>query len=170
MKKNLLIMLLVLILCAFLGVLGFYYLSPQVAEPSASVEKVEINNQKTDEADLLSYKKGNLSSDCSADSKMLCAVDFAVKCTIDPEFEGCRESRLPKYIFMQDESLNRPTEISFVVRKIKPISADVVEVHTDSKCNGTWFGLCQGRVIYVVVPQEDTWRVKDVYAIENREV
>ena len=71
---------------------------------------------------------------------------------------------------MSDESLKRPTEISYKLHKMKPIAADLIEVHTDSTCNGNWFGLCQGRVIYVLVPDNDSWRVKDIYAIEDRNV
>ena len=100
-------------------------------------------------------------------SAMACAVEFTVKCTLNPAFEGCKTSKLPKFIFMEDESLKRPTEISFKIAKIKPINADLVEIHTDSTCNGNWFGLCNGRVIYVLVPDGNGWRTKDIYAIEN---
>ena len=98
---------------------------------------------------------------------MACAVEFAVKCSINPDFEGCRQSKLPKFIFMEDPSLGRPTEISFKISKIKPISADLVEIYTESTCNGNWFGLCQGNIIYIVVPTENAWRVKDIYAVEQ---
>ena len=54
----------------------------------------------------------------------------------------------------------------FKIHKIKPVAADMVEIHTDSTCNGNWFGLCQGNIIYVLVPNGDSWRVKDIYAIE----
>ena len=43
----------------------------------------------------------------------------------------------------------------------------VVELYTDSTCNGSWFGLCQGTVIYVLTqPDDGSWYVKDIYAIE----
>lgn len=169
MKKNFLIALLVFVLLAFLGIFGFFYLPPQTKQETV-VEKPKVEQKKTESEEFFSYSKDALTAECKANSKVMCAVDFAVKCTIDPDFEGCKESRLPRYIFMRDESLNRPTEISFTVSKIKPVNAELIEVHTDSVCNGTWFGLCQGRVIYVLVPQEDTWRVKDIYAIENRKM
>ena len=136
---------------------------------TVSEQVVKKNTQAVEDV-VFEYKKDSLLNDCTQDSKMLCAVDFATKCTINPDFAGCKESRLPKFIFMNDESLKRPTEISFKVHKIKPISADLVEIHTDSVCNGNWFGLCQGRVIYVVVPDGESWRVKDIYAIESNNI
>lgn len=121
----------------------------------------------TFEDKIYTYKNDKLSKTCDLNSNMACAVDFAVKCTLNPEHEGCRDSKLPKFIFMTDESLERPTEMTFKVVQIKPINADLIEVHTDSTCNGKWFGLCQGRIIYVLVPTENkNWRVKDIYAIE----
>ena len=138
--------------------------SKVVAQQSVQKQQVAIEDMVFD------YKKNSLQDECKQDSKMLCAVDFAIKCTINPEYAGCKESKLPKFIFMNDESLKRPTEISFKLHKIKPIAADLIEVHTNSKCDGNWFGLCQGRVIYVLVPDNDDWRVKDIYAIEDRNV
>lgn len=127
----------------------------------------EENPTTAFEDQFFSYQKDNLSPACPADSAIFCAVDQAVKCTLNPDFEGCRATKLPKFIFMEDESLGRPTEISFKIVKLKPISADLVEIHTQSTCNGNWFGLCQGYVIYVLVPttKEGEWRVKDVYAM-----
>lgn len=113
------------------------------------------------------YDVNNLEEGCSLNSEMACAVDFAVKCTLNPQYNGCVSSKLPRFIFMEDQNLERPTEMSFKIVKIKPISADLVEIHTDSDCNGNWFGLCRGRVIYVLVPEGQTWRVKDIYAMEN---
>ena len=112
------------------------------------------------------YTKDNLKTTCDLDSPMACAVEYAIKCTLNPDFSDCHDSKLPKFIFMSDESLQRPTEMSFEIAKIKPINDDLVEIHTDSTCNGNWFGLCQGRVIYVLVPSNGAWRVKDIYAIE----
>ncbi len=121
---------------------------------------------KTFEDKVYLYKAGKLPSSCKLNSPMACAVEFAVKCTLNPDFNGCRDSKLPKFIFMTDEALQRPTEMSFQIVKIKPISADLVEIHTDSTCDGNWFGLCQGRIIYVLTPLGEGWRVKDIYAIE----
>ncbi len=112
------------------------------------------------------YRADNLETECRLDSPMACAVEYAIKCTLDPDFSDCRDSKLPKFIFMSDESLKRPTQMRFQIAKIKPISDDIVEIHTDSTCDGNWFGLCQGRIIYVLTPSNGSWRVKDIYAIE----
>ena len=112
------------------------------------------------------YKADKLPSTCKLNSPMACAVEFAIKCTLNPDFNGCRDSKLPKFIFMTDEALERPSEMSFQIVKIKQINPDLIELHTDSTCNGKWFGLCQGRIIYVLTPLGDGWRVKDIYAIE----
>ena len=131
----------------------------QPVEPSPSVTSFEDK--------VYTYNPENLPQECNINSAMACAVEFAVKCTINPDFAGCRQSNLPKFIFMEDPSLDRPTEISFKISKDKPIAADLVEIYTESTCNGNWFGLCQGNIIYVIVPTEDAWRVKDIYAIEQ---
>ena len=158
------------IIVAVAGV-AFYAKQEMNIMPTEKVAHKPDNSQKIAIEDMVfSYKKSSLEDNCTQDSKMLCAVDFAVKCTINPEYKGCKESKLPRFIFMNDESLKRPTEISFKLHKIKPISADLMEIHTNSQCDGNWFGLCQGRVIYVLVPDNDSWRVKDIYAIEDRNV
>lgn len=137
------------------------------------VLKNEFSTRETSESgapsveETFSYQVENLSASCPSDSAMICAVDKAVKCTLNPDFDNCRTSRLPKFIFMEDESLDRPTEMTFRVLKLKPLSTDLVEIHTQSTCNGNWFGLCQGYVIYVLVPQEEGWRVKDIYAMSE---
>lgn len=152
---------------AFLAGLYFYrtYQASLLSAPDA--ESAPSSQSQNFEEKTYTYTKNSLSETCHLNSVMACAVETAVKCTLDPAFDGCAEAKLPKFIFMQDESLNRPTEMSFEIVKIKPISSDLVEIHTDSTCNGQWFGLCQGRVIYVLVPNADGWRVKDIYAIEE---
>lgn len=66
---------------------------------------------------------------------------------------------------MEDESLQRPTEMTFRVYKLKPLKSGSVELYTESTCNGNWFGLCQGNIIYVLTPNGDKWNVNDIYAI-----
>lgn len=130
------------------------------AAPSSAAASVSFEDK------VYTYDVSALPESCQLNSEMACAVEFAVKCTLNPDFTGCRQSKLPKFIFMDDESLDRPTQMSFKIRKIKPVAADMVEIHTDGTCNGNWFGLCQGNIIYVLVPDGESWRVKDIYAIE----
>ncbi len=145
---------------------GLYTWKTKTSKPLVSSNSAAISSENFEDKQF-NYQNNKLSSSCKLGSEMACAVDFAVKCTLNPDYEGCRESKLPKFIFMTDEALERPTEMTFKIAKIKPIHPDLVEVHTDSTCNGKWFGLCQGRIIYVLVPSENNgWRVKDIYAIE----
>ena len=164
-----------LVLVAIAGGSAFYFANTKTKvqpqpQPEKTVQPVIESKKVALEDREFIYNKDNLDLSCSEDSQMLCAVDFAVKCTINPEVEACKSSKLPKFIFMSDASLERPTEISFKVHKIKPISTDLVEIHTNSTCNGVWFGLCKGRVIYVLVPDGEAWRVKDIYAIEDKTI
>ena len=163
----------ILIFAAVVAGAAFYFVSNDKSSPlkPAMAEKnVTKQEKKPIEENVFEYTKDNLTAECNGDSKMMCAVDFALKCTINPDFEGCRDSRLPKFIFMNDKDVARPTKISFKLHKIKPISADLVEIHTNSSCDAKWFGLCQGRIIYVLVPYGEEWRVKDVYAIEEKKI
>jgi hypothetical protein len=168
MNKNLKITLAssltILALAASYGVLCLQE-KQQTAPAPTTVETLQDTH--VNEETVLVYRADSLEENCTLDSKMACAVEFAVKCTLNPDFNGCRDSKLPRFIFMEDENLHRPTEISFQITKIKPFGSDLVELHTDSTCDGNWFGLCTGRVIYVLVPNGDDWRVKDIYAIEK---
>ena len=57
---------------------------------------------------------------------------------------------MPSFVFMQDETLTRPTFQSYKITKLTPRADGSVEVHTQSSCNGNWFGLCNGNIIYVM--------------------
>lgn len=127
--------------------------------PTASIDKDTV----------FSFDINTLSPGCSNDSEMVCAINASIKCTINPEFAECAELKafMPNFIFMQDESLQRPTSQSYKITKIKPLSDGTVEVYTQSTCNGNWFGLCNGNIIYVMDYQNNRWIVKDLYAIES---
>lgn len=117
---------------------------------------------------VYTFKKDEISEDCSLDSTMFCALEKAVKCTINPDLESCKNAKIPQFIFMKDAGVDRPTEISYKITDKKILNNQNVELYTDSTCNGTWFGLCHGRVIYVLAPDgKDEWIVKDIYAIEQ---
>lgn len=139
----------------------FYQQPETVQEPTAAPSQPSFEDKD------FAYNVQNLPEKCQLNSAMGCAVEFAVKCTLNPNYTGCRQSKLPKFIFMDDETLQRPTEMTFKINKIKPIAPDLIEIYTQSTCNGNWFGLCQGRIIYVLVPEASGWRVKDIYAIEK---
>ena len=112
------------------------------------------------------HKKGEIDATCNNESEIICAVETTVKCSVDPTLSICSKNIVPDYTFMEDdEFLGRPTEVLYRITGIKTIDADTIEVRTKSECNGSWFGLCQGNVIYVVDNVKGFFRVKDVYAL-----
>lgn len=113
------------------------------------------------------YKLGETQKGCNKGSEVACAIDLYMKCTLNFKDSECAKDKLPKFVFMDDESLQRPTEMSFKITKIKPIDTHMIEVYTESTCNGMWFGLCEGNIIYVLSNKSGGWVVKDVYAMEN---
>ncbi len=117
---------------------------------------------------VFSFNTQNVTTECSKDlNDMLCAVESAVKCTLKPDLENCAKLNLPQFIFMTDPTVERPTEMNykFINKEIQPNGA--VDMYTESSCNGGWFGLCQGTVIYVLEQNKNNkWFVKDIYAIE----
>lgn len=128
-------------------------------QPDASVDNETV----------FSFDINTLTAGCDNSSQMICAINASIKCTINPDFAECAEQKayMPNFIFMQDESLQRPTSQSYKITKIKPLSDGTVEVYTQSTCNGNWFGLCNGNIIYVMDNQNGRWAVKDLYAVES---
>lgn len=134
----------------------------------APVETKQISLNQTPQIDYagktFSFKIDNLPQGCAEDSEIICAINQTIKCTINPQFSECDRELMPKFVFMQDESLDRPTEMSYQITKLKPLSGGMLEVYTNSDCNGTWFGLCKGTIIYVLSQQNNRWIVQDIYA------
>ena len=118
---------------------------------------------------VFNFDKDTLTPGCTEESKILCSINSTLKCTINPEFSECKDNKsiMPDFIFMVDESLDRPTKISYQVTKLKSLNGNQLEVYTNSQCNGNWFGLCNGTIIYVVDFQYNSWIVKDIYALAN---
>ncbi len=129
-----------------------------VARPQFDVEFEDI---------VYHYDINNLPQGCDKGSDMVCAIDLQVKCTINPKLAECDAKKLPRFTFMEDESLQRPTQSSFQIVKLKPIDATTVEVYTKSECNGVWFGLCKGNIVYVLSNAKGSWVVKDLYALQS---
>lgn len=129
-----------------------------VARPQFDVEFEDVVYQ---------YDINNLPQGCDKGSDVVCAIDLQVKCTINPKLAECDAKKLPRFTFMEDESLQRPTQSSFQIVKLKPIDATTVEVYTKSECNGVWFGLCKGNIVYVLSNAKGAWVVKDLYALQS---
>ncbi len=151
-------------LSAFLFILATTACSPaedQTPQETPAAPNVAIED-KTFSFDAASLKPG-----CDEDSEIVCAVNLNAKCTLNPHFSECQKGLVPNFVFMEDESLGRPTRLSYKLQKIKPINAEMIEVHTVGTCDGNWFGLCQGNIIYVMAPRDGRWVVKDIYALGN---
>lgn len=134
----------------------------EITKQPAPVEEIDKNT-------VFSFDINTLNEECENSSQMICAINLSIKCTINPELTECTKSKhmMPNFIFMQDESLKRPTSQSYKITKLKPLADGTIEVFTQSTCNGNWFGLCNGNIVYVMDFQNNQWIVKDLYAIEN---
>ncbi len=126
-----------------------------------TIPGAEIINQQ------FSFSVNDSDSAFQNKNEIINAVNEAIKCTLNPKDQSCLSSKLPKFILMEDESLQRPTEIQYKITKIKPISGGFLHIHTQSRCNNNWFGLCQGNIIYVLQNTNNLWQVSDIFALEN---
>ena len=162
--KKLIIIISLLLLFGFCG----YLLHKTPKETIvAENEEIVVQEPKLPET-LFTFKKEELTTECKSENPQFCAIETAVKCTINPDMDGCKEAKIPQFIFIRDSGIDRPSEISYKFTDKKLLNNQNVEFYTDSTCNGTWFGLCHGRVIYVLAPESNnSWSVKDIYAIEQ---
>ncbi len=151
----------------FLFIIGLVFCACSPQEESSNSPS-SSPTAEIDKNTVFSFDINTLSSGCEHSSLMICAINASIKCTINPNFEECAKQKayMPNFIFMEDESLKRPTSQSYKITKIKPISDGSIEVYTQSTCNGNWFGLCNGNIIYVMDYQNNKWHVKDIYAVE----
>lgn len=137
----------------------------EVADRQEEIQKMEA--PKIDyENQEFEFDASNLNWQCNKNSEIVCALDLAVKCTLNPKMENCTRDKMPDFIFMEDEFLERPTKMSYTITKLKPVNANTVEVYTKGNCNGNWMGLCNGNVIYVMGLENGSWVVKEIYAIQ----
>lgn len=160
----------VIVVLALVVLVGFSFSLVSKNHKTEDVKNTAEQEQKIKLPEkVFAFVKDSLSAECLEKDKQLCAVEQAVKCTINPSLDNCKNLNLPKFIFMQDPGLDRPTEISYKITNRRVLVNNNVEIYTDSTCNGSWFGLCQGTVIYVLTKPENAngeWFVKDIYAIE----
>lgn len=136
-----------------------------VSEPVES-KQISLNQMPIfDFADkVFAFQKGEKPDKIADENEIVQAVNLTVGCTVEPTLSICDKNLMPSFIFMEDDSLDRPTEMSYKITELKPLAGGNMEVYTDSECNGNWFGLCQGRIIYVMMQQNGHWIVKDIYA------
>ena len=121
----------------------------------------EILNQK------FSFNATDADSVFANQNEIINAINGAVKCTLSPKNQTCTALNIPKFILMEDESLQRPTQMQYQITKIKPLAGGLLHIYTQSQCNNNWFGLCQGNIIYVLQNKHNQWEVIDIFAMEN---
>lgn len=133
-----------------------------------TAEKTALAQNSLDKETVFSFEINNLQAGCDNPSEIVCAINQTIKCILNPQFSECDKAKdnMPAFVFMQDESLQRPTFQSYKINKLSPRSDGAVEVYTQSSCNGNWFGLCNGNIIYVMKNIDSTWKVIDMYAVE----
>ena len=100
-------------------------------------------------------------------NEIVSAINNTIKCTLNPKNPSCKSISLPKFILMEDESLQRPTQMQYKISKIMPLMEGMLHIYTQSQCNNNWFGLCQGNIIYVLQNKHNQWEVIDIFAMEN---
>ena len=161
----------IVVIASMLIIVGFSFMLLQKSQPVSTTSEENPLPEKVEEVlpdTIYSLKESELDNKCSEENEQLCAVEYAIKCTIKPDMDVCKKIELPSFIFMNDPSIDRPTEINYRFIEKKVLLNNTTEIYTESTCNGAWFGLCQGTVIYVLTPSKNEfkWQVKDIYAIE----
>lgn len=170
MLKKILIMLLFIAVFGAAAWFGYSLITPK-SETTAAANAVTVAQPEAADFETMHvYTSGDLVAACTAEDKVFCAIERTVKCTIEPTLDYCTKEFVPNFVFGQTDDVERPSEISFKLTKIKPIAgSDVLSVYTESDCNAMWFGLCKGTVVYSLRPQgnDGAWRVENIYALEK---
>lgn len=129
---------------------------------------IATNEQNIINDSVHTYRTESIQSRCQAEDSIFCAVERVVKCTLVPELDGCTTENVPAFILGKSKDVERPTEISFAITKLRPVpESSNLEVYTNSDCNAVWFGLCKGTVIYSLAPANGQWTVTNLYALEK---
>ena len=133
-----------------------------------TAEKTAEASTNIDTKTVFSFNVDSLQEGCDTKSDIICTINTTIKCILNPEFSECAKAKefMPSFVFMQDDTLQRPTFQSYKITKLKPRSDGAVEVYTNSSCNGNWFGLCNGNIIYVMKNYDSKWHIIDMYALE----
>lgn len=137
-------------------------------QKDTTTEKIKEAEQTIDKNTVFSFEKNNLQEGCLSSSDLICTINTTVKCILDPKFAECetKSDTFPAFVLMQDDSLQRPTFQTYKINKLTPREDGAVEVHTQSSCNGSWFGLCSGNIVYVMKNINSKWKIIDIYALE----
>lgn len=161
----------VLILSLFTAffALALYLVYQMRGELSPVIESKAIGQEQKVISDAVhTYRAEDVKSVCTAEDGIFCAVERTVKCTLAPDLDGCTTENVPAFVLGKSEEVQRPTEISFSITKLKPIpESNDISVYTKSDCDALWFGLCKGTVIYSLTQKSGQWTVANIYALEQ---
>ena len=140
-------------------------------EKQTEIKSKEIQMFSVPAADIInkqySFNQHSNIFTCEKENPIICAINHVVQCTINPKLNICSKENLPKFVLMEDESLQRPTEMSYKITQIKPLMGGLLHIYTQGRCNNNWFGLCQGQIIYVMEQKNQNWIVSDIFALGN---
>ena len=154
------------VLIALLGIGAIYLMTGDKESKISEIAKgKEIKEVKLS---FNSYNKDSLKEECESQDEVFCAIEKTVKCSINKELSICKKGDVPNFVLGETEDDVRPQNISFAITKIKPVqdSRDIA-VYTKSQCDGSWFGLCNGTVIYSLSMDDGSWKVVNVYALAD---
>lgn len=154
----------------FISVFCSLFLLSACSDNPSDQNKSQNESALSDYSDkIFEVKIDEIPETCSLNSEIVCAIMDYIACSMKPDLDKCSNKKdlLPKFVFMKDEGLGRPTWQKFQIVKIKSLLSGDVEIYASSTCDGKWFGLCQGNVIFVLANKDGRWFVKDVYARES---
>ena len=68
-----------------------------------TAEKTKEANSTLDKDTVFSFDVSNIKSGCESNSDLICTINYAVKCTLNPQFDDCekQKDKLPSFVFMQ---------------------------------------------------------------------
>ena len=152
-----------------LALLSLAVLLTACGNQDTTAQKTSQAQITLDKETVCSFDVHNLKEGCDNSSEIVCAINATVICILISVFLYCSKTKknMPSFVFMKDESLQRPTFQSYKITKLTPRADGAVEVYTQSSCNGNWFGLCNGNIIYVMRNIDSVWKVEDMYAVES---
>ena len=169
MFKKIIIISLFILFFAGMAFYGYRLITPKSSAENVTVADVQKVEKPVVSFDgVHSYNSEDLQTECSSEDKIFCAIERTVKCTIEPSLSVCDKAFVPGFVLGNVEGVDRPTEISFKLAKIKPVTGSTdLSVYTESDCDALWFGLCKGTVVYSLTPHGDEWSVTNIFALEQ---
>ncbi len=127
---------------------------------------VAMKENIVENAEIKNFAKNQNNLQCN-ENTIDCVIDNAIRCSINHKQKFCNRDILPQFIFMEDPTLKRPKNVSYQIIKTKEIDEHTTEVYTKMSCDGNWFGLCNGNIIYVLQKSDNTLKLQDIYALQQ---